>query len=373
MTKQEQLEHAVATQHSAKKGLRTFGEDGAQATLKEMKQLDTQDVMEPVKHDMLTAEEKKKALEHLMFLKKKHCGKIEGRGCADGRKQRTHKGKDETSSPTTTTESPFLSCVIDAKERRDVATIDVPGAFMQADIDELVHARLAGPLATLMARVDPKKRERFTHHDSKGRPVLHAKLNKALCGMLQAALPFWKNLTSVLEGWGFELNPRDSCVANADIEGSQCATLWHVDDLKIGHVNPAVVSEMTRKPSEQCGKESPLTERRGKAHDCLGMTVDCSIGGKVAFTMDDCVRLLVMTTPTKAQPWIQPLIICLRSTTTTPKSWIRQTQTISTRGGQNALPIQESKTGHTGGGPTRMIARNLVGWCGISECTQPCH
>eukprot|EP00957_Ditylum_brightwellii_P193655 14747257-Ditylum_brightwellii.AAC.1 len=31
----------------------------------------------------------------------------------------------------------LLSCVIDAKEKKDDATLDVPNAFMQADMDDL--------------------------------------------------------------------------------------------------------------------------------------------------------------------------------------------------------------------------------------------
>jgi hypothetical protein len=33
----------------------------------------------------------------------------------------------------------MISCIIDAKENRDVATLDIPGAFMQVDMDEIVH------------------------------------------------------------------------------------------------------------------------------------------------------------------------------------------------------------------------------------------
>lgn len=61
----------------------------------------------------LILEDKRKALGYLMFLKEKRCGKIKGRGCAGGRKQRLYKAKEETSSPTVRIESRMLSCVID--------------------------------------------------------------------------------------------------------------------------------------------------------------------------------------------------------------------------------------------------------------------
>ena len=38
-------------------------------------------------------------------------------------------------------ESAMLSCVIDAKEGSDMATVDIPGAFMQADMEDRVHMK----------------------------------------------------------------------------------------------------------------------------------------------------------------------------------------------------------------------------------------
>ena len=46
-------------------------------------------------------------------------------------------------------------------------------------------------------------------------------LTKALYGMMQAALLFWKDLTGYLIEQGFELNPYDECMANKQINRSQ--------------------------------------------------------------------------------------------------------------------------------------------------------
>ena len=133
-------------QMSLKAGLRTFGSDGIKAVEKEMRQLHDRDVMVPVHKKSLTPEQRREALAYLMFLKRKRCGKIKGRGCADGRKQRSYIAKEDSSAPTVSTEAVFLTAVIDALENRDVAVLDVPGAFMQADIDELVHVRFTGEM-----------------------------------------------------------------------------------------------------------------------------------------------------------------------------------------------------------------------------------
>eukprot|EP00957_Ditylum_brightwellii_P201187 15324460-Ditylum_brightwellii.AAC.1 len=44
----------------------------------------------------------------------------------------------------------------------------------------------------------------------------------ALYGTMKAALLFWENLANALQEWGFEINPYAWCVANKEINGSQC-------------------------------------------------------------------------------------------------------------------------------------------------------
>ena len=69
------------------------------------------------------------------------------------RKQRVYTSKEEASSPTLAIESVMLRCVIDARmERCDVVSVDIPGAFMQADMDETVHMRLHGTMAARTTR-----------------------------------------------------------------------------------------------------------------------------------------------------------------------------------------------------------------------------
>jgi hypothetical protein len=48
--------------------------------------------------------------------------------------------REDATSPTVSTQAAFLSCLI--HEGRDVAAVDIPGALMQADMDDLVHLRL---------------------------------------------------------------------------------------------------------------------------------------------------------------------------------------------------------------------------------------
>jgi hypothetical protein len=95
-----------------------------------------------------------------MFLKRKQCGKIKGRGCADGCKQRLYTAKEEASSPTVAIESVMLSCSIGAAKNSDVTTLDTPGAFMHADMDDEVYMILIGKMAELLVSLDPDKYSR---------------------------------------------------------------------------------------------------------------------------------------------------------------------------------------------------------------------
>jgi hypothetical protein len=123
-------------------------------------------------------------------------------------------------------------------------------------------------------------------------------LKKALYGTLQASLLVWKNLSKNLKEWGFEINPYDWCVANKTINGKQCTVLWHVDDIKVSHEDPEVVTQVLKLFEDVYGsKDAPLTITRGKVHNYLGMTIDFSVDGKVDFTMIDSIRNMLHEIP----------------------------------------------------------------------------
>ena len=188
------LKHTVLTQYTLKKGLQVFGPKGTEAVFSEMKQLHDRNVCEPVHVKSLSSEQKNKALGYLMFLKQKRCGRIKGRGCADGRKQQVWTNKEDATSPTVSTEAVLLMSVIDAKERREVITVDIPGAFMQGEQDETIHMKLEGTLAELLAKCDPTKYQPYLVIE-RGEPVLYVELVKALYGTIRAALIFWRKFT----------------------------------------------------------------------------------------------------------------------------------------------------------------------------------
>ena len=124
--------------------------------MKELTNIHKLDTYEPIMASDLSWEENKNALESLIFITEKRNGDIKARKLADGSKQRTYDGYDKAdgSSPTVTTESIFFTGVVDAREGRAVAVLDVANAILHAHNDERVLMLLHGKLSEMMVMID---------------------------------------------------------------------------------------------------------------------------------------------------------------------------------------------------------------------------
>ena len=93
-----------------------------------------------------------------------------------------------------TTELIFLIAIIDAMEGRDVAVVDIPGAFMQANMDELVHVQFTGKMAEMLLEINHDMYAPYVSY-KKGQKVMYVELLRALYGTMRAAKLFWEKLT----------------------------------------------------------------------------------------------------------------------------------------------------------------------------------
>ena len=63
--------------------------------------------------------------------------------------------KEDTSSPTVSTQALMLSCMIDAKENRDVDTADILGALLQTDdASGSTHLNMEGIMVGILLDID---------------------------------------------------------------------------------------------------------------------------------------------------------------------------------------------------------------------------
>jgi hypothetical protein len=117
---------------------------------------------------------------------------------------------------------------------------------------------------------------------------------RAIYGMLEAAILWYKKFRGELEQKGFKFNPYDPCVANRTEKGSQHTLLFTVDDLKSSHKDSKVNDQFDKWLQENYGEHGIVAIHQGKIHDyLLGMEIDFSEKGKVKIGMTEYVESML--------------------------------------------------------------------------------
>ena len=91
---------------------------------------------------------------------------------------------------------------------------NIPGAFVNTGEDKDVLMVLREELTDMMVKIVPQVYRKYFTFDKNGTPILYVNLQKALYGLMQASLLFYRKLIQELEDYGFIVNPYDPCVAN---------------------------------------------------------------------------------------------------------------------------------------------------------------
>eukprot|EP00957_Ditylum_brightwellii_P118827 9063876-Ditylum_brightwellii.AAC.1 len=180
-----------------------------------------------------------------------HCSRIKGLECADNRKEQGQISKEDAASSMVAPESVSITSMIDAKENRDVATTDMTGAYLKAEMDDYVIMVLEGSLAELLVKTVP------TIYRT------HVQLKMALYSCLKSALLFYKQLLEDLQEYEFIVNLYYPCVANKMVKGKQLT----------------------------------LRTTRQTVHEYLGMTLDFSKLGMVKVIMSKYLKEITKDFP----------------------------------------------------------------------------
>ena len=118
--------------------------------------------MNPKNNQEIARKEKKAALQYLIFLKQKRCGKIKRRGCADRRKKRDYLTKNDTKTPIVVEKALFLMYLIDDFDHQHAATVDITGDFMQLDKEgDMVHMKIDNIIVDILTKLYPKMNQKF--------------------------------------------------------------------------------------------------------------------------------------------------------------------------------------------------------------------
>ena len=298
------MEHGAsfAQQYMLEKGLKIFGPRGHDASKKEINQLHQRTCFAPLLVSEMTQSEKKKAQLALMFLTEKRDTSVKGRMVYNGKPTREWLSREDAASPTAALESIILTGVIDAKEGRDVMTCDIPNAFIQAHLpkrkpnEDRVVMKITGALVDMLVEINPELYGPAVVMEH-GKKVLYVEVLRAIYGMLEAAILWYKKFRKDLEKIGFVFNPYDPCVANRNTKGSQQTLVFHVDDLKSTHKLKSVNDEFEKWLNEKYGKHGKVTTTRGRIHDYLGMELDYTKNGELHVGMTKYVKAMVNDFP----------------------------------------------------------------------------
>jgi hypothetical protein len=277
---------------SAKKAIKQFGRKALLAALDELAQMPEKKVFVPQDVRRLSNNQLRKVIRSSMFFKEKYSPsgdfeKLKARLVAGGDQQDKSLYED-ISSPTVSTSAVFIIAAIAAREQRKIVTVDITGAYLNADMGgEEVLMRLDKLMATLLVQIEPDY-ERFLLTDGS----MIVKLTKALYGCIESAKLWYDNLSATLIADGFKRNKLDICVFNKDCDGKQCTVAVHVDDLMITCVEESACEHVVEL-LQRAYKD--LTIHRGLVHNYLGMTFDFSTFGKVKITMEKYITDMMKT------------------------------------------------------------------------------
>ena len=150
----------LGQQYILEKGFKWFGYKGIIGLKQEMGQLDDRDCLAPRHIKVLSNRERKRAQRALAYLTEKRDGTIKGQTVFNGKPTRAWMNKEDSMSPTASTESLFLLAIIDAYEWRDIMVNDVPNAFIQApniikDGGDCVIMKITGVLVDILLEKNP--------------------------------------------------------------------------------------------------------------------------------------------------------------------------------------------------------------------------
>ena len=191
----EEVSKSNTSNISVKEAFRTRGDEAKRVIMSELKQMLDKRVWAPVMGGKLSAMQRATTIRSSMFLKQKNNPngsflKLKARLVAGGDQQDKSLYED-LSSPTVSTSAVFTLLSIATHEKRNVAVVDISGAYLNADmtLDVPVHMRLDRTMTDLIIDIDLTYNK---YTDTRGGVTVH--LKKALYGRVESSGLWYENL-----------------------------------------------------------------------------------------------------------------------------------------------------------------------------------
>jgi hypothetical protein len=152
----------------------------------------------------------------------------------------------------------------------------------------------------MLLEIAPKVYKGYSTYEGKMK-VLYIKMLKAIYGMLQSSLLYYKKFCKDIESIGFEVNPYNPCVANHVANGKQHTVSWHINDLKSIHIDSKVNDQFLQwlKKTYASGDIGHVKAIRGNCHNYLAMILDFLIPEVLQVDITPYVKSMIEKFPDK--------------------------------------------------------------------------
>ena len=277
---------------SLKKARKIYNRRADEAAIKELSQLHRKKVWEIITSLPLSRSARRKIIRSSIFLKEKFTAsgafdKLKARLVAGGHQQdRSVYTAEETTSPTATLQSVYMIAGIAAAEGRSVASMDIGGAYLNAELEKEVIMRIDKELADLLETVDSGYKDAPREPDGS----ILVRLKKALYGLAESSNLWYKLLSKYFTSLGFKPNNKDKCVLNIDMKGTQCTVCIYVDDILCTSRDRNAI-EWVRSRLEE--KFHEVSINWGPKISYLGQSFDFSAAPRVKVRMEGYVADLL--------------------------------------------------------------------------------
>jgi hypothetical protein len=200
---------SIMTQLSLNSGLKEWGDKAFTAAQSEMKQLHFRNTFKPKHYLELSKVQLQTVLESHMFIKQKRYRKIKGRTVTGGNNQRDCISKKDASLQTVATVSELMSCIIDAKEERDVVVVGIPNAVQTRVENEkdMAFIKIQDILVDILVEIAPDVYKAYVLKDKKAMKQLLVQCHNALYGTMITSILYYQKFFKSLTDIDFVINP----------------------------------------------------------------------------------------------------------------------------------------------------------------------
>jgi hypothetical protein len=209
--------------------------------------------------------------------------KVKARLCAGGHRQERNPNV-ATSSPTASRSTVITTCIIASAQKRHVATADITGAYLEANMKSKIFMKFNDELTSIIVELFP----RYVPFVFNG--CITVQLDRALYGCIESALLWYKEVSSFLISIGYSQSCEDACFFFKGEGPEKTHVVVFIDDFLITSTKLSEIEDLIGHLKR---KYRSVTVNIGDKHEYLGANIDFSTPHQVSICMEKKILNLV--------------------------------------------------------------------------------